>query len=105
MGKTKNRGSPSGPLPEVDGLRMYVEWLVGREEVLDAIANAHFRDAERLRGTIDEVVLPALRKLEDEGHVPGEVREKLEQACGEMVDEDIVAAAVRAEETCSHQAS
>jgi hypothetical protein len=103
MGKTKNRGSPSGPLSEIDGLRMYVEWLVGQEAVWEAIADAHFRDAERLRRTIDEVVLPALRSLEDEGHLSKEVRGKLEQACMGGVDEDIVEAAVRAEEACSHE--
>jgi HEAT repeat protein len=105
MGKTKNRGSPSRPLPEIDGLRMYVEWLVGQEAIREAIADAHYRNAEALRRVIDEAAVPALRKLEAEGHMPGEVRGKLEQACREVVDEDIVEAAVRAEEACSDQAS
>jgi hypothetical protein len=125
MGKTKNRGSPRGSLraffskigaalggnsdklrealADNNGLRMYVDWLVVQEAIREAIAEAHCRDAEALRRVIDEVAVPALRKLELEGHPSSEVREKLEQACMDVVDEDIVEATVRAEEACSDQ--
>lgn len=127
MRKTRNRGSPCGPVrafcsklvaaiggsdeelrkaqADNKGLRMHLEWLAGREAVREAIADAHSRDAEALRRVIEETAVPALRKLEVEGHLSSEVREIFEQACREVVDEDIVAATVRAEEACSDQAS
>ena len=88
-------------LADNNGLRMYVDWLLGQEAIREAIAEAHCRDAEALRRVIDEVAVPALRKLEVEERLSSEVREKLERACVDVVDEDIVEAVVRAEETCS----